>query len=74
MMACGWLAGRPGIGGSQTPPIVVLCMERQDVMDPNTPMTLAGAVYKTRPEEVEAFKTVWGPGTRVSSTTWRWRC
>ena len=43
-------------------------------MDPNTPMTLAGAVYKTRPEEVEAFKTVWGPGTRVSSTTWRWRC
>ena len=30
------------------------------MMDPNTPMTLAGAVYKTRPEAVEAFKTVWG--------------
>jgi uncharacterized membrane protein len=29
-------------------------------MDPNTPMTLAGAIYKTRPEAVEAFETVWG--------------
>ena len=29
-------------------------------MDPNTPMTLAGAVYKTRPEAVEAFETIWG--------------
>ncbi len=29
-------------------------------MDPNTPMTLAAAAYKTRPEAVEAFKTVWG--------------
>ncbi len=28
-------------------------------MDPNTPMTLAAAAYKTRPEAVEAFKTVW---------------
>jgi uncharacterized membrane protein len=30
------------------------------VMDPNTPMTMAGALYKTRPEAVEAFETVWG--------------
>lgn len=28
-------------------------------MDP-TPMTLAAAAHKTRPEAVEAFKTVWG--------------
>ena len=34
--------------------------ERQDVMDPNTPMTMAAASYKTRPEAVEAFKTIWG--------------
>jgi uncharacterized membrane protein len=29
-------------------------------MDPNTPMTMAAASYKTRPEAVEAFKTIWG--------------
>ncbi len=42
-------------------------------MDSNTPLTLAAARYKTRPEAVEAFKTIWGAGTRASSTTWRWR-
>jgi uncharacterized membrane protein len=31
-----------------------------DVMDPNTPMTIAAAKYATREEAVEAFKTVWG--------------
>ena len=30
------------------------------MMDPNTPMTMAAASYKTRPEAVEAFKTIWG--------------
>jgi uncharacterized membrane protein len=30
------------------------------VMDPNTPMTMAAAKYATRPEAVEAFKTIWG--------------
>ena len=29
-------------------------------MNPNTPMTLAAAAYKTRPEADEAFKTIWG--------------
>lgn len=29
-------------------------------MDPNTPLTIAAARYKTRPEAVEAFKTCWG--------------
>ena len=29
-------------------------------MDPNTPLTIATARYKTRPEAVEAFKTCWG--------------
>jgi uncharacterized membrane protein len=29
-------------------------------MDPNTPMTMAAASYKTRPEADEAFKTIWG--------------
>ena len=29
-------------------------------MNPNTPMTLAAAVYKTRPDAVEAFETIWG--------------
>lgn len=29
-------------------------------MDPNTPLTIAAAKYKTRPEAVEAFKSCWG--------------
>ena len=29
-------------------------------MDPNTPLTLAGARYATRSEAVDAFETVWG--------------
>ena len=29
-------------------------------MDPNTPLTIGAARYKTRPEAVAAFKTVWG--------------
>jgi uncharacterized membrane protein len=29
-------------------------------MDPNTPMTMAAASYKTRDEAVEAFETIWG--------------
>jgi hypothetical protein len=29
-------------------------------MDPNTPLTIATARYKTRPEAVKAFKTCWG--------------
>jgi len=28
-------------------------------MNPKTPMTLAGATYKTRPEADEAYKTIW---------------
>lgn len=33
---------------------------RQANMDPNTPLTIAGARYKTRPEAVEAFESCWG--------------
>jgi hypothetical protein len=29
-------------------------------MDPNTPLTIAAARYKTRPEAVKAFETCWG--------------
>jgi hypothetical protein len=29
-------------------------------MDPNTPMVLAAARYASRPEAIEAYKTVWG--------------